>query len=146
MAVILCLSISLGLLGRIFALEPLPIFQPFYGAVPEGVEIISADQAQGFYQEGGSLFVDAREWERYNTAHIPGAINIPADQFTQRDVTSSLRTARFVIVYCEDVHCGASRKLLTLLAEEGVRDLVLMPEGFRMWDQSGYPVVRATHE
>lgn len=142
MLTLLSVALSLALVSRLPRETPLPLLQAYYGSVPEGVEVATPAAAFTYFQKGGALFVDAREKERYRTAHIPGALNFPVDDFQEhRASLSALRTSHAVIVYCEDTNCGASIKLATLLQESGVNDLVLMPEGIHGWLDEGYPVL-----
>ena len=41
MAALLCLSVSLGLFSRIFLPEAPALFAPYYGVVPEEVQLVS---------------------------------------------------------------------------------------------------------
>jgi rhodanese-related sulfurtransferase len=142
MVTLLCLSLSLGLVGRFFVPEPPPLFTPYHGTIPENVKVASPEEAYKLYEDGGSAFVDAREWERYAYAHIPGALHLPVDDFEQyTNELVYLRTSHMVVVYCEDIHCGASKKLVELLVENRVKDLILMPEGLAGWQAEGYPVL-----
>jgi rhodanese-related sulfurtransferase len=142
MVCLLCLSLSLGLSGRLYASDPLPLLVPYHGTLPENVQVATPQEALELFEGGGSVFVDAREWERYAYAHVPGAINLPADDFEQyQNELIYLRASHKVVVYCEDVQCGASKKLVELLVENQVSDLVLMPEGIAGWQKNGFPVL-----
>ena len=104
--------------------------------------MVTPKEALELFDNGGTVFVDAREQERYSYAHIPGAISLPVDDFEQyQNELVYLRTSHKVVLYCEDIHCGASKKLLELLAENQVSDLVLMPDGMAGWQEHGYPVL-----
>ncbi|MFA5507435.1 MAG: rhodanese-like domain-containing protein [Vulcanimicrobiota bacterium] len=142
MVTLFCLSLSLGLFTRLFLPEAPPLFTAYHGSVSEEVQIVDPTGAHRIFEEGGAVFVDARELERYEYEHIPGAINLPVDDFEEhKSELIYLRTAHQVVVYCEDIQCGASRKLLELLTKNQVRDLVLMPEGLEGWVDHGYPTL-----
>ena len=86
--------------------------------------------------------MDAREMERYEHAHIPGALNMPVDDFEEyKQELIFLRTSHLVVVYCEDPQCGASKKLVELLIKNQVGNLVLMPDGISGWKDAGFPVL-----
>ena len=145
MAALLCLSVSLALFSRFFLPDAPALFKPYYGVVPEEVQLVSPERAFEMYEEGGATFVDARELERYEYAHIPGALNMPVDDFGQYgQELIFLRTSHLVVVYCEDQECGASKKLVDLLIENRVGNLILMPEGIEGWKAAGYPVLGGT--
>ncbi|MCA9781362.1 MAG: rhodanese-like domain-containing protein [Candidatus Eremiobacteraeota bacterium] len=142
MVALLCLSLSLGLFTRIFLPEAPPLFAAYHGVIPDEVEVVTPERAFELYQEGGAAFVDAREMERYAYAHIPGALNLPVDDYDQyQQELILLRTSHLVVVYCEDQDCGASKKLVELLLQSNVSNLVLMPEGISGWQEAGYPVL-----
>ena len=99
MLCLLCVSTSLGLSARLFAEEPLSLFAAYHGTVPQDVQVVSAEEAHRLYDNGGTVFVDAREWERYAFAHIPGAIHLPVDDFTEyQNELIYLRTSHKVVV------------------------------------------------
>jgi len=145
MAALLSLAVSLALFSRIFLPEAPALLAPYYGVVPEEVQLVSPERAFELYEEGGAAFVDARELERYEYAHIPGALSMPVDDFEDyKQELIFLRTSHLVVVYCEDQECGASKKLVDLLIKNRVGNLVLMPEGIAGWKKAGYPVLGAT--
>lgn len=147
MATLFFLSLSLGLFSRLFLPEPPPLFTRYHGSIPANVGIVTPEQAHQLFEKGGTVFVDAREWERYSYNHIPGALHLPVDDFAQyQNELVFLRVSHQVVVYCEDIQCGASRKLVELLAANNVQNMLLMPEGLAGWQAAGYPVLGETDE
>ena len=145
MTALLCLSVSLALFSRLFLPGAPPLLSAYIGVVPEEVQLVSPERAFELYQEGGAAFVDARELERYEYGHIPGALSLPVDDFEEyTQELIFLRTSHLVVVYCEDLNCGASKKLVELLIKNHVGNLVLMPEGISGWKNAGYPILGGT--
>jgi rhodanese-related sulfurtransferase len=65
---------------------------------------ISVDQLQGLMMEGKkATLIDVRLAEEYRTAHIPGAINIPAERtFAERNRLPKDKSSP-LIFYCRGV-------------------------------------------
>lgn len=65
---------------------------------PEEAARISLDDAKKAFDAGTAIFVDTRAESAYQTEHIKGAINIPADEFETRyaEVPKNKR----IIAYC----------------------------------------------
>jgi rhodanese-related sulfurtransferase len=51
--------------------------------------------------EGGPLLLDVRTVAEYESAHVPGAVNIPHDELPDRTAEIAAFRARGVITYCE---------------------------------------------
>jgi rhodanese-related sulfurtransferase len=66
--------------------------------------VISSEQLQSLMEGTKNvLLVDVRMPEEYQAAHIPGAINIPADRMqVDRNLLPKNRTTR-IIFYCRGV-------------------------------------------
>lgn len=59
---------------------------------------ISLDDAKKAFDAGDALFVDTRAESAYQTEHIKGAINIPAEAFKER--YKEVPTNKKIIAYC----------------------------------------------
>jgi hypothetical protein len=71
--------------------------------------MISRDQAQGLYEAGAALFVDARHEFDYKLGHIRGAINIPLRMYeTRKAVLDTIPKGRLLVVYCDGAECNSS--------------------------------------
>lgn len=80
--------------------------------------------------------VDARKAFGYEAEHIPGAMNIPHREMTERGTEHLDRDATYV-VYCDGIGCNASTKgalNLTILGFK-VRELI---GGLQWWKFDGY--------
>ncbi|MDS1269658.1 rhodanese-like domain-containing protein [Lipingzhangella sp. LS1_29] len=85
------------------------------------------------------LFVDVRTPGEYQTAHIPGAINLPMDQLTANlDRIVSEAGGRLVLV-CQS---GArAEQCRTRLADAGLSTATVLNGGMGAWTAAGGPVV-----
>lgn len=75
-------------------------------------------------------FVDLREKELYDKGHIPGAINIPFEDFQQR--FTELRKDKGVILICHTGRMG--EESADFLLKEGFTDVANFGGGMAVWD------------
>lgn len=84
------------------------------------------------------LFVDTREPEEYEKAHIPGAINLPMRQIDQ-SIIDSLRSYDRVIAYCVKDFRGY--EVARMMKSKGLEQVAVMrPFGLAGWQASGLPL------
>ena len=88
-----------------------------------------------------AIFIDARDPEDYNIAHIKNSINIPYDYFEDyEDLINSLDESAVYIIYCSGGECSLSLDLADYLYNEKLFDQVLVFEGgWPEWREAGYP-------
>jgi rhodanese-related sulfurtransferase len=94
-------------------------------------------------QEKNILIVDVRSAEAYAKGHIPGAINIPGDQFNyfkgSYDTFPSLKKDKVHYVYCYNLLCELGKKAAIAFAEKGYQ-VKEIKGGFESWEQFKYPI------
>ena len=90
----------------------------------------------------GVAIVDARKADLFEEGHIPGAIDIPADDplpylenLTIRSLPEDL-----VIVYCGGEPCDDSKIVFDLLKANGFTNIRLYFGGWRDWTEAGLDV------
>ena len=140
-AAIVVVSAVVGLLVNQLSSRPLPLFARPEPRPPSGSEIISPDAAKARFDARDSLFVDARPASFYESGHIPGAVNLPANDFDlyYPRLADALRRAKAIVIYCDGIECGDTEKLAGLLEKKGFGNLYLFVEGWAAWEQAGYP-------
>lgn len=119
---------------------PIPI-------VPDGPELaemirIDVDTAKQYFDDGGYLFLDAREPELYEEGHIPGAVNWYFDEFDQyhERYRGQITTDMPVVSYCISETCDESSILAQSLIYEYFQEVYLFSGGIDEWEFQGYPV------
>jgi rhodanese-related sulfurtransferase len=90
---------------------------------------------------GDVLLIDVRNRSEYTAGHIQGAENIPLDQLDQR--LTKLPRDKDIVIYCQTG--GRSIRAIRKLEIAGFNRLYHMHQGFRGWNNSGYPY-RKKHE
>jgi rhodanese-related sulfurtransferase len=108
----------------------------------QGVKTINLAQAYEIFQEGRTLFIDARKVEEYQELHIAGAVNLPPEVLEEKDnpAVSSIAKERGIVVYCGEVNCDLALKVAEKLQTAGFTQVSAFLGGFRAWDEAGYPV------
>ena len=89
--------------------------------------------------EKGPLVIDVRTPAEYASGHIPGAVNIPFDQISQR--TAEIVDRRGVALYCKGG--PRARKGESALLAAGYEKVFHVEGGFSAWQAAGLPVERA---
>lgn len=95
-----------------------------------------------FYDAGAALIVDARDAEDYEAGHIPGAINLPYDEFAGHyEFLETLDTGgRPIITYCSGGTCETSMNLAFDLRSVGHSKVLVFLGGYPEWEDGGLPV------
>jgi rhodanese-related sulfurtransferase/DNA-binding transcriptional ArsR family regulator len=88
-------------------------------------------------RKGLVTVLDVRPPEEYAAGHVPGAINIPADQLAKR--LRELPKRHEVIAYCRGPFCLMSYEAVQLLRKKGIKARRLQ-DGMPEWRAAGHPV------
>jgi len=102
-----------------------------------GHDAISRDELLDRLRIGGITLLDVRSAEEYALGHLPGALNIPADELEQR--LSELPPGQEVVAYCRGPYCILSTTAAALLAAKGYR-VRRLAAGFPDWKAAGLGV------
>ena len=87
--------------------------------------------------------VDVRSAKDFSEGHIPGAINIPGDEYSwfigSEKEFPQLRKDGYNYIYCYKHLCNLAQKAAKKFASLGypVKEMV---GGFRSWKEEGYPI------
>lgn len=103
----------------------------------DGLEAISIADLVERLQTGEITLLDVRPPEEYAAGHLPGAINIPLSELTQRLQELPANTA--VVAYCRGPYCALSHEAVVLLQQRGFTALRLQ-EGYPEWKAEGLPI------
>jgi len=107
-----------------------------------GVPTVSLKEAHDLWQEGQTLFLDARPQEEYVELHIPRALNLPPEKMLDLQGTGilGLPRDRRIVVYCSKKACDSALKTAKHLQTLGFTRVMAFLEGFQGWDEAGYEV------
>ena len=101
---------------------------------------ISANELTSFVGNG-SLVVDVREPDEYESGHIPGAILVPLS--TVLSNTSEFQSDETVYVVCRSG--GRSMQACEMLHEVGISNVVNVAGGTMGWISLGNEIVTGEH-
>lgn len=111
-------------------------------AVRRDIEINDVHLGKKIYDQGKTVFVDARAPDRYIAGHIKGAVSLPAHQredFLEEFITR-YDPSTPIVTYCSGRECDDSHALARFLAEMGYTDVRVMVDGYPGWEKEGYPI------
>lgn len=89
------------------------------------------------------VIIDLRKKEHFDKGHIPGAINLPFDQYDgfegQQTEFPGLSKDKISYVYCYELLCNLSQKAAKKFASLSypVKEI---KGGFKAWEEHNYPV------
>jgi len=107
------------------------------------VDRISVDEVRDQIGAPGVSIVDARSAAAFNAGHIPGAMNLPADQAEVILGVQSIPIAPddLVITYCDGGRCEMSESLGLMLEDRaGCRRVRVLEGGWAEWLRQRAPV------
>jgi rhodanese-related sulfurtransferase len=89
--------------------------------------------------DSSAIVLDARAPEDYVAGHLPGALNLPAEQFDRHypALADTLKTAPRLIVYCDGGDCELSKQLGEALQGFGHGPVQLFTGGLEAWIEAG---------
>ena len=104
----------------------------------DNMEALSRQQLVERIGSGLVTILDVRPANEFNMAHIPGAINIPLKQLSDR--LSELPEEQEVIAYCRGAYCVFAFEAVALLRQKGFQARRL-EDGYPEWKADGFPTV-----
>lgn len=82
------------------------------------------------------IVIDARSHEAFRKEHIPGAVNIPHRDMSEK-TTGALDKSALIVTYCDGIGCNASTKGALNMAKLGFRVKELIG-GMDWWKRDGH--------
>ncbi|KAA0258565.1 sulfurtransferase [Deferribacter autotrophicus] len=117
-----------------------------------GFEIVDYDYVKGLVGNGLRKFekvviIDARPERKYDSGHIPGAINIPDTKFNQyvgQLGKLNITKDTLLITYCGGFHCIKSYHDAKYLRDKGYKNIKVYLAGMPDWSKKSYAEI--THK
>lgn len=113
------------------------IANEIYQFVVGGRSVDTATATQ-LYNRENAVFLDVRGENAYLTAHLPGAVNVPAERVGQSQKKLQRCKGRPVIVYGEPGR--GLGKTLAALKEAGLEPVYELRGGLNGWRESNLPL------
>ena len=120
-----------------------------------GVTIPNAEQVKKLMSQGVPLF-DVRPVAHYRESHIPGAVNVPYQMNSPKEVEYDDSVDAFdlaklpkdknapLILQCNGAECWYSYKAARYLARRGYAKVYWFRTGLPAWKAAGFPVQRGS--
>ncbi len=121
--------------GALRKAQLLQMIEPF---LPRAEGAVTPAEAQELHKQGQIVFVDIREQAAYGRVHLPGAVNLPAEQIRSRLAELHMLPGAPVL------YCRAGDKAKAL-ADEFAKDgigVAFLDGGILAWEAEGLPIER----
>jgi len=106
---------------------------------------ISRDEVKAGIDAGTITLVDALPDSYYAQQHLPGALNLVADD-VETDVARLLPDKdAAVVTYCSNTACGNSGQVATRLGRLGYTNVRKYAGGIQDWAEAGLPTESGAH-
>jgi rhodanese-related sulfurtransferase len=110
----------------------------------KGARMMDLEEVRFYLEQPGTLMVDARSPEEFALGHIPGSLNLPADEYEAAypKVAAKLKAAKLLIVYCSGGSCGTSEEVALKLLEGGYKEnsVAIFADGLPGWMRAKLPI------
>ncbi|MDH3216145.1 MAG: rhodanese-like domain-containing protein [Candidatus Krumholzibacteria bacterium] len=101
---------------------------------------LSTLRVKAVMDAGAVTIIDARGNGEYAQGHIPGALNIPYENFVEYYKNLDfVPIDAIVIIYCRSVTCDLSDNLAQELRLMGYEKVLLYRGGWQEWSEAGLP-------
>jgi rhodanese-related sulfurtransferase/DNA-binding MarR family transcriptional regulator len=130
------LMAALGQVGERYVAEVDRIVRVYLTARDE-LEPVPAAELLNRARQGLVTVLDVRPPEEFAAGHVPGALNIPIHELTER--LGELSKRKEIVAYCRGPYCLMSYEAVELLRRKGLRARRL-EAGLPEWRLGGLPV------
>lgn len=110
--------------------------------VPEGVKVVPLEEIARYLDKPGAAvpftLIDTRPADRYEVAHLPGAVSVPLRRIEKRSagILPEDRGARLVF-YDDGPGDGSAGRAAELTMKAGYANVAVFPDGTAAWERSG---------
>lgn len=108
------------------------------------VALIDVNEARKLYDDGQTVFVDARNQQDYTRGSVRGSVFLFPDDIHERFVAvqTLLPENSPIVLYCYGPECDMAERVAEFLGQLGYKKMLIMTDGFSAWERAGYPVTR----
>ncbi len=102
-------------------------------------QTISRDQLKAGLDAGTLILVDALPEAYYSRQHLPGALNLVADEVDTRAAQLLPDKNAAIVTYCSNAACPNSGQVAAKLESLGYTNVCKYPDGIQDWVEAGLP-------
>ena len=110
----------------------------FPKALSGGVKTINVKNAVLLTNREACIIIDVRTEDKFNTGHIPEAINIPFIKLSEDIDKLKIKSKKVILIYCGSGNSSA--KAMRLLSQKGFESVMSIEGGFSEWVKLHLPV------
>ena len=100
---------------------------------------ITRDELEASIRTGEALPVDALPASYYDQQHLPGAVNLVAEDVTDRAGQLLPDKHALIVTYCSNTACPNSSNVAAKLESLGYTNVRKYAEGIQDWVEAGLP-------
>lgn len=101
---------------------------------------ISFEEARAIHARGEAIFLDSRPSVDFGLGRIPGAVNLPLQDFQSGGpILDLLPRDQPLVTYCDGEDCNSSLELAAKLDSAGYRNVKVFYGGWQAWTGNGQP-------
>lgn len=105
-----------------------------------GAQTIDTHSAKLLFDQG-TVFIDVRKQQDYDTGHIAGAHHLPvAGDFNEQNLAALVLKENPVVIYCNGIHCMGSSKAAQQAVAWGWTRVYYYRDGMPGWKLHHYPI------
>lgn len=112
----------------------------------DDLKIIKYKKANGIFNAGSALFIDARGSKLYAKGTILGAINIPVKNFKKMKKFLPINKKAKIVAFCNGFKCEKAEELAVLLKKEGYTKVLVYKGGYPEWKEKKQPLMGLVKE
>ena len=140
---IIGISCCVGIAFNLFWVNRVPFITPSKAEIYAKKEIptLSLEETKEKLDQGGVIFLDARQASEYELRHIKGALSFPVSHFGlyYPKMKKLLPKDAEIVVYCAGEECGASLHLAEELIGLQYKNIQVFLGGWVEWHKAGFP-------
>jgi rhodanese-related sulfurtransferase len=102
-------------------------------------QIVSRNEVQAGLDAGTLTLVDALPESYYSQQHLPGALNLVADEVDTRAARLLPDKNAAIVTYCSNPACPNSGQVASKLERLGYNNVRKYADGIQDWVESGLP-------
>ena len=110
----------------------------FPKALSGGVKTINVKNAVLLTNREACIIIDVRTKDKFNTGHIPEAINIPFIKLSEDIDKLKIKSKKVILIYCGSGNSSA--KAMRLLSQKGFESVMSIEGGFSEWVKLQLPI------
>ncbi len=103
------------------------------------LDTIQRDELQAGIEARTLVVIDALPESNYRQQHLPGAVNLVADDVAERADQLLPDRAAAIVTYCSNAACRNSTEVGVKLRQLGYRNVRKYAEGIQDWVEAGLP-------